>query len=76
MVRGEIMVEASITITVDHVAAKALLEILNNAEHSHQSGYLPTDCRDHIRKDFFRERQEKISGLHNRLRQVFADDRA
>ena len=70
------MVEAAITITVDHVAAKALLEVLDNAEHRHQSGYLDVDCRDHVNAEFNKERQSKIRKLHMELRRVFADDKA
>lgn len=70
------MVEASITITVDHTTAKALLEIFDNTEHRHQSGYLHSDCRDHVNAEFNKERQAKVRKLHMQLRQVFADDKA
>lgn len=70
------MVESAITITVDHVAAKALLEVLDTAERRYQSGYCDVDCRDHVNAEFNKKRQAKIRELHMELRRIFADDKA
>jgi hypothetical protein len=66
-------VESSITITMSHLGGQALLEILNRAEHSTQSGYLSYDCRDKGTsvEELHRAKSAEIRVLHAHLKQVF-----
>ncbi len=64
-------VEASVTITMSHMGAQALLEILNNSEHSYSSEYLNHDCRDHVSEPVHKAKSAEIRVLHAHLKQVF-----
>jgi len=64
-------VETAITVTLSHFGAQALLEILDKAERSCQSGYLNHDCRDHAGEGTHKAKTAEIRVLHAHLKQVF-----
>jgi hypothetical protein len=64
-------VEVSVTITMSHLGAQGLLEILNKAQHSFQSGYLNHDCRDHVNEPAHKAKSAEIRVLHAHLKQAF-----
>jgi hypothetical protein len=64
-------VETAITVTLSHLGAQALLEILDKAERSYQSGYLHHDCRDHVNEGSHKAKSDEIRVLHAHLKQVF-----